>query len=185
MRSFILKSISLLFFLAFTAQLVQAQSAVAVGGELMYPAKDIIDNAVNSEDHTTLVAAVKAAGLVETLKGEGPFTVFAPTNDAFENLPEGTVESLLKPGNKSKLTHVLTYHVLAGSYDFDDLAKAIRKGKGKTSMSTVQGKTLTFMKNGAYNIQVKDENGHVANITTTDVYQSNGIIHVVDRVLLP
>ena len=185
MRSLILKSVFLVFFLTMSAQFALAQSAVTVGGELMYPAMDIVDNAVNSEDHTTLVAAVKAAGLVETLKGEGPFTVFAPTNDAFENLPEGTVASLLKPANKAKLTSVLTYHALAGSHDFDDLAKAIRKGKGKASMKTVQGEALSFTKNGEYNIQVKDESGHVANITTSDVYQSNGVIHVVDQVLLP
>lgn len=165
---------------------MQAQSkTVMVGGEAMYPKKDIVSNAVESADHTTLVAAVKAAGLVSTLQGEGPFTVFAPVNDAFENLPAGTVESLLKPEAKGKLTAVLTYHVLAGTYDFDALAKAIKKGKGMTKLKTVQGGELTFMMNGMHNIQVKDANGNHANISVYDVYQSNGVIQVIDKVLLP
>jgi uncharacterized surface protein with fasciclin (FAS1) repeats len=156
-----------------------------VGGEQMYPAKDIIVNAMNSKDHTTLVAAVKAAGLVETLQGKGPFTVFAPTNDAFENLPEGTVANLLKPENKAQLTAVLTYHVLAGKYDFDALAAAIKKGNGKAKIKTVQGDELTFMMNGMHNITVKDSKGNMANISVYDVYQSNGVINVIDKVLLP
>lgn len=167
---------------------VNAQSmdkTVKVGGEAMYPAKDIIDNAVNSKAHTTLVAAVKAAELVQTLKGKGPFTVFAPTNDAFENLPSGTVESLLKPENKSKLTKVLTYHVVAGKYDFNDLVKLIKKGGGKASLKTVSGGTLMFSMNGEHNIMIWDENGSGANISVYDVYQSNGVIHVIDSVVLP
>jgi uncharacterized surface protein with fasciclin (FAS1) repeats len=162
-----------------------AQSNVMVGGETMYPAKDIIANAVNSKDHTTLVAAVKAAGLVETLQGAGPFTVFAPTNDAFENLPAGTVETLLKPENKGTLTTVLTYHVVAGKFDFNAIKAAIEKGKGSATLTTVSGGKLMAMMNGTHNIQVKDENGNVANISTYDVYQSNGVIHVLDRVVLP
>lgn len=156
-----------------------------VGGEVMFPKKDIIDNAINSKDHTTLVAAVKAAGLVETLKGKGPFTVFAPTNDAFENLPAGTVESLLKPEMKSALTKVLTYHVVAGTYDFAALAKLIKDGNGKGTLKTVSGGTLSFSMNGAHNIMVWDEKGNKANISVYDVYQSNGVIQVVDAVLMP
>ncbi|MGV3596945.1 MAG: fasciclin domain-containing protein [Bacteroidota bacterium] len=156
-----------------------------VGGQEMYPTKDIIDNAVNSADHTTLVAAVKAGGLVETLKGTGPFTVFAPTNDAFENLPAGTVETLLKPENKATLVGVLTYHVVAGNYDFDALKKLIKKGNGKATLKTVAGGELTFMMNGDYNITVTDAKGNTANISTYNVKQSNGVIHVVDKVLLP
>ncbi len=155
-----------------------------VGDEMMYPAKNIIQNAVNSKDHTTLVAAVKAAGLVETLSGTGPFTVFAPVNDAFENLPDGTVETLLKPENKATLANVLTYHVLSGSYDFNALSDLIKKGKGTASIKTVGGGNLMFMMNGDHNIVVKDENGTIANISTYDVYQSNGVIHVIDSVVM-
>jgi uncharacterized surface protein with fasciclin (FAS1) repeats len=162
-----------------------AQETVKVGGEAMYPKKDIIDNAVNSKDHTTLVAAVKAADLVKTLKGDGPFTVFAPVNDAFENLPGGTVETLLKPENKGKLIAVLTYHVLPGKLDFDAVAKAIKKGNGAVSLKTVQGGVLTFKMNGEHNITVTDAKNNVANISVYDVYQSNGVIHVIDTVLLP
>jgi uncharacterized surface protein with fasciclin (FAS1) repeats len=162
-----------------------AQGTVMVGGEAMYPKKDIIDNAVNSKDHTTLVAAVKAADLVATLKTAGPFTVFAPVNDAFENLPDGTVETLLKPENKATLSKVLTYHVVAGKMDFKAIASAIKAGKGTAKLKTVSGGTLTAMMNGEHNIQLKDENGGIANITTYDVYQSNGVIHVIDKVVLP
>jgi uncharacterized surface protein with fasciclin (FAS1) repeats len=158
---------------------------VMVGGEQMYPKKNIVENAVNSKAHTTLVAAVKAADLVATLQSKGPFTVFAPVNDAFENLPEGTVSTLLKPENKSKLTGVLTYHVIAGKHDFNSLAKEIMQGKGKATLKTVAGGTISFMMNGEHNITVWDENGGMANITTYDVYQSNGVIHVIDAVLLP
>ncbi len=167
------------------AQAQMEDKTVMVGGEAMYPNKDIVDNAVNSKDHTTLVAAVKAAGLVETLKGEGPFTVFAPTNDAFENLPEGTVETLLKPENKDKLTKVLTYHVLSGKYDYKTIKSAIKKGGGKAEVKTVSGGILTAMMNGDVNIVLQDENGNIANISTYDVYQSNGIIHVINQVVLP
>lgn len=158
---------------------------VMVGGEAMLPTKDIIDNAVNSKAHTTLVAAVKAADLVATLKGPGPFTVFAPTNDAFENLPEGTVESLLKPENKAQLTTILTYHVVAGKWGFDDIAKLIKTGKGKAEIKTVSGGKLWAMMNGDHNIILKDENGNVANINTYDINQSNGVIHSIDAVVLP
>lgn len=163
----------------------KGENTVMVGGEAMYPMKNIIENAVNSKDHTTLVAAVKAAGLVETLQGKGPFTVLAPVNNAFEDLPQGTVEGLLKPESKSTLTSVLTYHVLAGKYSFENIADAIQKGGGKTSMKTVQGQELNFMMNGQHNIQVKDAAGNIANITTYDVNQSNGVIHVLDKVLMP
>jgi uncharacterized surface protein with fasciclin (FAS1) repeats len=171
-----------------TAGTLSAQSmdkTVMVGGEAMYPKKNIIENAVNSKAHTTLVAAVKAAGLVETLSGKGPFTVFAPTNDAFENLPDGTVATLLKPENKATLTKVLTYHVVSGTYDFKALAKLIKAGKGTGSLKTVSGGMLSFKMNGEQNITVWDEKGNSANISTYDVYQSNGVIQVVDAVLLP
>ena len=157
---------------------------VMVGGAAMYPTKDIIDNAVNSKDHTTLVAAVKAAGLVDTLKGKGPFTVFAPTNAAFAALPAGTVDTLLKPENKATLTKVLTYHVVAGDMDAAALTKAITAGGGKAVLKTVSGGTLTAMKSGS-GISVTDEKGGVAMVTIADVKQSNGVIHVVDKVLLP
>ncbi len=156
-----------------------------VGGMAMYPQKDIVDNAVNSKDHTTLVAAVKAAGLVETLKGNGPFTVFAPTNDAFENLPSGTVDNLLKAENKATLTKVLTYHVVAGKVTYADLKDMIKKGNGKATLKTVSGGTLTAMMNGDVSITIADESGNTANISTYDVMQSNGVIHVIDHVLLP
>ncbi len=170
---------------ALTPVAAQSQKTVTVGGEAMYTTKDIVDNAVNSKDHTTLVAAVKAAGLVETLKGKGPFTVFAPTNDAFENLPAGTVETLLKPENKKTLTTVLTYHVVPGRMDAAKLMSAIKAGKGKASLKTVSGGTLTAMMNGDRNIVIKDENGNMSNISVYDVQQSNGVIHVLDKVLLP
>ncbi|MGH7655742.1 MAG: fasciclin domain-containing protein [Gemmatimonadaceae bacterium] len=156
-----------------------------VGGSAMYPAKDIIDNAVNSADHTTLVAAVKAAGLVETLKGKGPFTVFAPTNNAFAALPAGTVETLLKPENKTLLTSILTYHVVSGNWDARALMRAIKAGGGHAELKTVNGATLWAMMNGPMNVVLKDAKGNVANISTYDVRQSNGVIHVIDRVLMP
>ena len=158
---------------------------VLVGGEAMYPTKDIVSNAVNSKDHTTLVAAVKAAGLVETLQGKGPFTVFAPINGAFAALPAGTVESLLKPENKAGLTGVLTYHVLAGRFTARHIEAAIRKGKGTATFTTVNGQKLTAMMNGPRNVVLKDASGGIANISTYDVIQSNGVIHVIDHVLLP
>lgn len=161
-----------------------AFAQVMVGGAQMLPSKDIIDNAVNSKDHTTLVAAVKAAGLVDTLKSAGPFTVFAPTNEAFAALPAGTVETLLKPENKAMLSNILTYHVVAGKMDAAALTKAIAAGKGMASLKTVEGGTLTAKASGG-KVMVTDEKGGTATVTIADVYQSNGVIHVVDKVLLP
>jgi uncharacterized surface protein with fasciclin (FAS1) repeats len=155
-----------------------------VGGAAMYPTKDIIDNAVNSKDHTTLVAAVKAAGLVETLKGKGPFTVFAPTNEAFAALPAGTVDNLLKPENKAALTGILTYHVVAGNMDAAAIGKAIKDGNGKAELTTVNGGKLWAMMDGK-KLQLKDEKGNVATVTIADVKQSNGVIHVINKVLMP
>ena len=156
-----------------------------VGGAPMYRTKNIVENAVNSADHTTLVAAVKAAGLVETLQGKGPFTVFAPTNDAFGKLPAGTVETLVKPENKATLTKILTYHVVAGKYDAKKLMQLIKKGGGQASLKTVSGGTLTARMNGMNGISLTDEKGGTSNVTTADVYQSNGVIHVVDTVVMP
>jgi uncharacterized surface protein with fasciclin (FAS1) repeats len=158
---------------------------VMVGGQSMLPNKDIVDNAVNSADHTTLVAAVKAAGLVDTLKGKGPFTVFAPTNAAFAKLPAGTVDTLVKPENKTTLTKILTYHVVPGKYDFMALSAAIKKQNGTAELTTASGGKLKFMMNGPHNITVADEKGQTANISTYDVYQSNGVINVLDTVLMP
>ena len=155
-----------------------------VGGAPMYATKDIIDNAVASKDHTTLVAAVKAAGLVDTLKGTGPFTVFAPTNAAFAALPKGTVEGLLKPEKKADLTKVLTYHVVAGNLDSTALLARIKQGGGKAVLTTVQGETLTARQAGK-GISVTDSKGGTAHVTIADVRQSNGVIHVVDKVLMP
>lgn len=155
-----------------------------VGGAEMYPNKNIIENAVNSKDHTTLVAAVKAAELVETLKGEGPFTVFAPTNEAFEKLPKGTVETLLMTENKAKLQSILTYHVVAGKVSAMDLMKMIKDGNGKAELTTVNGGTLTAMLKGK-KVQLKDAAGNISTVTIADVNQSNGIIHVIDAVVLP
>lgn len=155
-----------------------------VGGAAMYANKDIIDNAVNSKDHTTLVAAVKAAGLVDTLKGAGPFTVFAPTNAAFAALPKGTVDGLLKPEKKADLTKVLTYHVVPGNVDSTALLAKIKEGGGKATLTTVQGETLTARQAGK-GITVTDSKGNTAHVTIADVRQSNGVIHVVDKVLMP
>jgi uncharacterized surface protein with fasciclin (FAS1) repeats len=155
-----------------------------VGGAAMYSNKDIVDNAVNSADHTTLVAAVKAAGLVQTLKGKGPFTVFAPTNAAFDKLPAGTVETLVKPENKEMLTKILTYHVVAGKYDSKKLMKLIQKGNGTASLKTVSGGTLMAMMSGN-SIVLRDEKGNTSTVTIADVRQSNGVIHVIDTVVMP
>ena len=163
---------------------VASMAQVMVGGAPMLASKDIIDNAVNSKDHTTLVAAVKAAGLVDTLKGAGPFTVFAPTNMAFGALPAGTVDTLLKPENKPLLTQVLTYHVVAGKHDAASIAKMIADGKGMAQLKTVEGGTLTAKAKGK-DVMVMDEKGGTAHVTIADVYQSNGVIHVIDKVLLP
>jgi uncharacterized surface protein with fasciclin (FAS1) repeats len=161
-----------------------AEMTVEVGGAPMYPSKNIIQNAVNSKDHTTLVAAVKAAGLVDTLQGKGPFTVFAPVNDAFGKLPEGTVDTLLKPENKDQLTKVLTYHVVPGRLTAKDLMAAAKKNGGKATFKTVEGEELTFqVKDGE--IWVWDAKGSSAKITIKNVMQSNGVIHVIDTVLLP
>ncbi|MNK47049.1 Immunogenic protein MPT70 precursor [compost metagenome] len=166
---------------AFTSN---AQKSVMVGGAAMYPNNNIIENAVNSKDHTTLVAAVKAADLVETLKGNGPFTVFAPTNVAFDKLPKGTVETLLKPENKKQLQNILTYHVVSGKLNSVNIAEAIKEGKGKAAFKTVSGGTITAWMKGK-DLYISDENGNKAKVTIADVNQSNGVIHVIDAVLLP
>ena len=163
---------------------MKKEKTVMVGGAAMYPSKNIVENAVNSKDHTTLVAAVQAAGLVETLQGAGPFTVFAPTNAAFNLLPAGTVETLVKPENKGTLSGILTYHVVAGRLDGKELTKWIKKGKGKTELKTVAGGKLWLMAKGKQ-IWLKDEKGGMAKVTISDVYQSNGVIHVIDHVLMP
>ena len=157
---------------------------VMVGGAPMLASKDIIDNAVNSKDHTTLVAAIKAAGLVETLKGPGPFTVFAPTNAAFAALPAGTVDTLLKPENKAMLSGILTYHVVPGKVDAAALTKMISDGNGSTTFKTVAGGMLTAKSAGG-KVMITDEKGGTSTVTIADVYQSNGVIHVVDKVMLP
>ena len=172
--------------LAFAAMptFAKQEMSVEVGGAPMYPSKNIVENAVNSKDHTTLVAAVKAAGLVDTLQGDGPFTVFAPTNAAFDKLPDGTVDTLLKPENKKKLTGVLTYHVVAGRLTAKDLMAKVKKGGGEAKLKTVEGEMLTVkMKDGK--LWVIDGKGDTAQVTIGDVMQSNGVIHVVDTVLLP
>ncbi len=168
----------------FTASAFAAHGPTDVGGATMYPDKNIIANAVNSGDHETLVAAVKAAGLVDTLQGEGPFTVFAPVDSAFNKLPSGTVPTLLKPENKGQLQGVLTYHVVPGNLNHEALMDAVMAGNGSTTLETANGATLTVMKNGN-NLVVKDMAGNIANISTYDVAQSNGVIHVIDRVLMP
>lgn len=161
-----------------------AQNNPMVGGAAMYPNKNIVENALNSADHTTLVAAVKAAGLVDTLEGPGPFTVFAPTNEAFAKLPAGTVDNLLKPENKDMLAKILTYHVVSGKLSTQDIENMIKAGHGKAEMKTVSGGTLWAMRQGGH-IVLKDEKGGTANITISNVYQSNGVIQVIDSVLLP
>jgi len=191
----ILKSVSLAVILmvatssfAQDKKMMKAQkmdmSTKMVGGAKMYPSKDIVTNAVNSKDHTTLVAAVKAADLVETLQSKGPFTVFAPTNAAFDKLPKGTVESLLMMENKEKLQAVLTYHVIAGKHNAKDIIKAIKKGKGMAEFTTVNGGKITAMLDGTM-VKLKDASGTVSTVTIADVNQSNGVIHVVDTVVLP
>ena len=169
---------------AFAGIAAHAQQDPNVGGAPMYATKNIVENAVNSQDHTTLVAAVKAAGLVDTLEGPGPFTVFAPTNEAFAKLPAGTVDTLLKPENKDALVKVLTYHVVAGKITAKDLKKQIKAGGGKAVLKTVQGGSLTATLQGG-KIVLTDEKGGTSTVTIADVFQSNGVIHVVDSVLLP
>jgi uncharacterized surface protein with fasciclin (FAS1) repeats len=161
------------------------EKTVQVGGAPMYPSKNIIQNAVNSKDHTTLVAAVKAAGLVETLQGPGPFTVFAPTNAAFGKLPAGTVDTLLKPENKKMLTNVLTYHVVSGRWTAVKLMKAVKDGKGEAKFKTVEGEWIAIKQAGPGKLWVIDAKGGKSQVTIADVLQSNGVIHVVDTVLLP
>ncbi|GAB3799829.1 fasciclin domain-containing protein [Spirosoma humi] len=183
-----MKTLKLLFSIVALSAISQVSFAqektVTVGGAPMYPSKNIIENAVNSKDHTTLVTAVKAAGLVETLSGPGPFTVFAPTNKAFDKLPKGTVETLVKPENKSTLTGILTYHVVPGKMSSADLAKAIADGGGKANLKTASGGTLTAKMKGK-KIELVDEKGGTATVTIADVNQSNGVIHVIDSVLMP
>ena len=171
--------------LTLAASAAVADNTVMVGGQSMFPTKNIIENAVNSKDHTTLVAAVKAAGLVDTLEGDGPFTVFAPTDAAFNKLPAGTVDNLLKPENKDTLTKILTYHVVPGKLTFKALSKLIKAGDGKAELTTVSGDKLWAMMNGDHNIVLQDAKGNMANISTYDVMQSNGVIHVIDTVLMP
>ena len=161
-----------------------ARQNPTVGGAAMFPTKNIVENAMNSADHTTLVAAVKAAGLVDTLTSPGPFTVFAPTNEAFAKLPAGTVDTLLKPENKQMLTKVLTYHVVAGKVSAEELKKMIKTGHGKAELKAVSGGSLWAMEHGG-KIMLRDEKGGTATVTIADVYQSNGVIHVVNSVLLP
>jgi uncharacterized surface protein with fasciclin (FAS1) repeats len=180
-----LKNLGLLILAAmFMNSSFAQEKTVQVGGAAMYPSKNIVENAVNSKDHTTLVAAVKAAGLVETLEGAGPFTVFAPTNAAFDMLPNGTVETLLKPENKAKLTGILTYHVVSGRLGSKELMDMIKAGNGEAELNTVAGGKLWIMMKGK-KLVIKDENGGMATVTIKDVFQSNGTIHVIDRVLLP
>ena len=182
-------SAAILAFAAVASSPIAAQQMsdkpVTVGGAPMYPSKNIIQNAVNSKDHTTLVAAVKAAGLVETLEGPGPFTVFAPTNEAFAKLPAGTVDTLLKPENKPKLTAVLTYHVVPGRLSAAALMKAVKDGGGEARFKTVEGEELTIRQPSAGKLTITDAKGDVAMVTIADVLQSNGVIHVIDTVLLP
>ena len=178
------KQIGLFILSAFLVNASFAQmKSVMVGGAAMYPTKNIIQNAVNSKDHTTLVAAVKAAGLVETLSGPGPFTVFAPTNSAFNMLPKGTVETLVKPENKATLTGILTYHVVAGRISSKELMKMVKDGNGTAQLTTVAGGKLWVMKKNG-KLWIKDEKGGVAQITIKDVNQSNGVIHVINKVLM-
>jgi uncharacterized surface protein with fasciclin (FAS1) repeats len=182
-----MKKLALFAMLAFATTITltsQAQDkTVMVGGAPMYPTKNIVENAVNSKDHTTLVAAVKAAGLVETLQGPGPFTVFAPTNKAFDKLPKGSVETMLKPENKTILQGALTYHVVAGNLDSKALAEKIKEGNGKAELTTVQGGKLWVWMQGN-KLMLKDEKGGMATVTIKDVHQSNGVIHVIDHVLM-
>lgn len=185
-KTVMIAAIATLFTTASFAQMnkMSSEKTVMVGGAEMYPSKDIVTNAVNSKDHTTLVAAVKAGGLVETLQSAGPFTVFAPTNAAFDLLPAGTVTTLVKPENKAMLVDILTYHVVAGKISSAELVAMIKAGNGKAMLTTVEGKKLTVMMKDK-KVAIKDEKGGVAYVTIADVNQSNGVIHVVDHVLIP
>ena len=188
MKKLVLAVFAMVFAFGFGVNNASAQNMKMdnpmVGGAAMYKNKDIVDNAMNSKDHTTLVAAVKAAGLVETLKGKGPFTVFAPTNAAFAALPAGTVDTLLKPENKAMLSGILTYHVVAGNYDSKAIAKAIKKGNGMATFTTVAGGKLMAKMDGN-TLVLTDEKGGMSRVTIADVKQSNGVIHVIDTVLMP
>ena len=184
MKRYILAALAGVLLMSATTVVSSAAQDPMVGGSAMYPNKDIIENAVNSKDHTTLVAAVKAAGLVDTLKGPGPFTVFAPTNEAFDKLPAGTVDTLLKPENQDKLKAVLTYHVVPGKLSAKMLKHQIKAGGGTAMLKTVNGESLTVMMDGQ-GLALKDEKGDVAHISIADVNQSNGVIHVIDTVMLP
>jgi uncharacterized surface protein with fasciclin (FAS1) repeats len=181
-RNMVAVAVSLM--LGFSALCASAEKDPMVGGAAMYPTKNIVENAVNSKDHTTLVAAVKAAGLVETLEGPGPFTVFAPTNEAFDKLPAGTVDTLLKPENLDQLKKILTYHVVAGKLTSKDIAKQIKAGGGKAMLTTVEGGKLTAMMQDG-KLVLTDEKGGTSTVTIANVIQSNGVIHVVDTVLMP
>lgn len=183
-QNFFKVAMAAFIFLSANLAFAQMEKTKMVGGAEMYPSKNIVENAVNSADHTTLVAAVKAAGLVETLQGAGPFTVFAPDNMAFEKLPKGTVETLLKPENKAQLQAVLTYHVVPGKMGSKEIAAAIKKGNGKAVLTTVQGGKLTAWMKGK-DLYITDENGGESKVTIADVWQSNGVIHSVDTVVLP
>jgi uncharacterized surface protein with fasciclin (FAS1) repeats len=180
-----IKSVATLLAVVLLSNAVFSQEkTVEVGGAPMYPSKNIVENAVNSKDHKTLVAAVQAAGLVETLQSAGPFTVFAPTDQAFGKLPAGTVETLVKPENKATLTSILTYHVVAGKLDAKEIARRIKEGNGKAELTTVNGGKLQVMLSGN-KVVLKDEKGGTSTVTIKDVYQSNGVIHVIDSVVLP
>jgi uncharacterized surface protein with fasciclin (FAS1) repeats len=180
----IFSSLAMMLVLGCSTAAVYAAQDPMVGGSKMYPQKNIVENAMQSADHTTLVAAVKAAGLVDTLEGPGPFTVFAPTNEAFAALPAGTVDTLLKPENKEMLTKILTYHVVAGKFNAANLKKQIMAGGGTASLKTVNGETLSAMMDGD-SIVLKDQKGGTARVAIANVYQSNGVIHVIDAVLQP
>ncbi|WP_316806729.1 fasciclin domain-containing protein [Pedobacter agri] len=187
MKKIFLSAVAIVAIAFATNTTVQAQSTEKtkmVGGAAMYPSKDIVDNAVNSKDHTILVAAVKAAGLVETLKSAGPFTVFAPTNSAFDKLPKGTVDNLVKPENKATLTKILTYHVVAGNMDSKAIAAAIKAGNGKAELTSVEGGKLWASMDGK-KLVLKDAKGGMSTVTIADVNQKNGVIHVIDTVLMP
>jgi uncharacterized surface protein with fasciclin (FAS1) repeats len=179
------KTLSLLAVVALAVTSVLAADNPKVGGKEMYPTKNIIENAVNSPDHTTLVAAVKAAGLVDTLEGAGPFTVFAPTNEAFAKLPAGTVDTLVKPENKDTLTKILTYHVVAGRLSAQDLKMKIKEGNGTAELTTVEGGKLWVSLHDGKHLMLKDEKGGTAMVTIANVFQSNGVIQVIDTVLMP
>jgi uncharacterized surface protein with fasciclin (FAS1) repeats len=183
-RIFLIPVFAMALMAANTTITYAQEMTVMVGGAAMYPSKNIVENAVNSKDHTTLVAAVKAAGLVETLQSAGPFTVFAPTNAAFDKLPKGTVGNLVMPENKATLTSILTYHVIAGNFDAKALMDKIKMGNGKAMLKTVNGEELTFMMKGK-SLMIKDAKGNVAKVTIKDVHQKNGVIHVIDTVLMP